>query len=258
MKKFIFLFILFFSFVKNSYSLSLSPYSILISAEKDETSYSEVTITNDNNFTYQVRTYSMDLDIDNSGKKIYKLPDKINKSFATNIRVFPEEFILKPYESKNVKIFVEKNPDLIGGNKAMVYFESTPFENDKSKKVDKIIVAMRLGVLVLHEVKNTVIKSSKIKSFFVEQLSNEIIFNLKVENTGNSYIEPITFISIFKENNFFIGNLEFSKSIIFANKEKLLKSKLNYKLDKGNYYAIITYQYDKDKIISIQKNFEIK
>ncbi|GIW22115.1 MAG: hypothetical protein KatS3mg068_1122 [Candidatus Sericytochromatia bacterium] len=242
-------------FISNSYSFSLSPYSVLIQAEKNETAYSEVTLTNDNNFSYQVKSYPMDMDIDNNSKKIYKLPDKANKSFASNIRVFPEEFILKPYESKTVKIFVEKNPDLKGGNKAMVYFEAIPIDNEKNKKVDKILVAMRLGVLVLHEVKNTIVRASRIKNFYVEQKENEIIFYLKIENTGNSYIEPTTFVSIFKDNNFFIGNLEFNKSIVFAGKEKTLNTKLNYKLDKGKYYAIVTYQYDKDKNNKYSKKF---
>ncbi len=263
--KIIIYYLLFISFLllfqNKSEALTISPYSVSIETDAGNSGTSSVRIINDGSGNFEIKAYALDIGFDKSGKKIFRPVGGFDYSVAKFVKISPERFNLKDNEAKEVKISVSMPHDSIGGKQAMVYFEASPvLPGNIQKKSARISLAMRLGVLVLHETKGTVNVKSRIKNVNVLPISETepLSLDLEVTNEGNTHILASGVAAIMKDDYTFIGKIDFNKSIVFPNRTKTLRGEWNGNLSPGQYHAIITYQYGEDKNVVIDKVFEIK
>ncbi|MEK7433092.1 MAG: hypothetical protein AABZ74_08175 [Cyanobacteriota bacterium] len=262
-KRNIFLFCLFFIIVIQIkvFSLTVSPFYVVIETLPNKPGTEIVNIINDSNVDSEIKAILMDFEYDKKGNKITKPAGTSSNSIAKYVKISPNNFLLKPNESKEVKISIDVPEKSIGGKQALVYFEGIPFLKETSiRKTPKIKMGVRLGVLILQETTGTVITKSRIKSVKIDNpsLSKPLVLNIDVINEGNSHLITTASAAIMKDDDTFIGRIDFNKMIILPNKIKTLTGEWGGELSKGTYHAIITYQYTEDKNIVIDKVFQIK
>lgn len=264
MKNFYILLTIIFScllfFQKNVFSLAISPFFTVIETESGNSGTKIVQVINEYDTDYEINASLMDISFDEKGNRLIKPIGSFPNSVAKYLRVTPNKFILKGKETKEVQVSIQVPKDSIGGRQAMVYFEGTPVISENfAQKSKKIKMAIRLGLLVLQQTKGTVITKSRITDVNISlpSKSKPLIIKMNVLNQGNSHIEATGTAAIIKQDDTFIGKVDFNNMIIFPNRSKTLTAEYLGKIEKGFYHILITYMYSPDKSVVIDKSFEI-
>ena len=246
-------------------ALGISPYIVDLSTEAGKEGNKTIKVFNDSKFTYSVKVYPHDITVDNNGNKIHNPPVDEN-STAKYLEISPKNLVLKPNESKEVKVVVKTPKNWTGGKQSVVFFDAKPDiptmnGAEKKKIVARLELNLSLGALVLQEIKGTTEVKSRITKAEVTPKKNgkKLAINIDVANEGNTHIKTSGFISILDESENFVGKVELPNTIVFPGKNETLKSNWEgQKLAVGNYHALITYEYGEDKSVIIDRPFKIQ
>lgn len=244
----------------NADSITISPATKVIETQPGVAQTFSIKILNDGNEKASIECYMSDLDIDKNGNKIFKPVGTTKNSVAKYINIAePKKFILGVNETKEVLLSINVPKGIIGGNKAIAFFQAKPVNDTLNGK--KLIMSVRAGATILQETAGTTDIKSRITSVDVEEPSNvsPLKLKMKVKNEGNTHVTATGTVAIVDSNESFIGTMDLSKTIVYPNREAVLEGRLinNTSLKSGMYHALITYQY-RDKSISIDKVFYIK
>ncbi|MFN8673595.1 MAG: hypothetical protein U0457_16100 [Candidatus Sericytochromatia bacterium] len=245
-------------------ALSISPYIVDIATESGKEGNKTIKVLNDSNTTYNLKMYAHDIGVDKNGKKTH-FPPSTDDSVAKYVDIIPKNLVLKPNESKEVKVIIKTPENWKGGKQSIVFFDAKPEVNlnqklDKKKISAKLELSLSLGALILNEVKGTtVVKSRIVKADIVPKKNGKKLdILLDVDNTGNTHVKASGFVSIFDQNEAFIGRVDLPNSIVLPGKTESLNSRWEGdKLKSGTYHALITYEFGDDKNMIIDKSFKI-
>lgn len=244
----------------NVNAITISPATKIIETQPGVPQTFVIRVLNDGNEKASIECYMSDIDIDKNGNKVFKPVGSTKSSVAKYINISePRKFILGANETKEVLFSVNVPKGVIGGNKAIAFFQSKPVNDTMDGK--KLIMSVRAGATILQETIGTAEIKSKITSVDIEQPSSisPLKLKMKVKNEGNTYVNATGTVAIVDSNESFIGTMDLNKTIVYPNRDATLEGKLlnNVKLNPGMYHALITYQY-RDKSVSIDKVFYIK
>ena len=258
LKKFLLSTVLSLSFISNAYSITLIPATAKIEGNPGDIKVHNIQFVNDSKITCDIDVKASEIDFNSKGVRIYNNVSN-KKNIIKNITFSPTNFVLKPGESKNVNLNVKIPEGLKGSDDSMIFFTASPVYVDKYGKKSKMLIETSLGSLIMIYAKDTEIIKSKIKSANISSIKNKsLLANLEVVNQGNCHIEGSGNIAVFSEDDKFITSFNIPKSIIYPGQNASLKGELKTKLNKGNYHALITYQYGEDRNVVIDRPFEIK
>lgn len=241
-------------------AITISPSITSIETEPNIPQNVSYSIYNETKQELKVNVFVWDLWFNEKSEKIYAQPSKENlKYLKTSIARYLEpeekEFLLKPKETKKVKVLFNIPKSVIGGNTAAIFFQAEPF----IPKGQNTLVAMvsRLGATVFQETKGTVITKTRITSVNIKKKkSRPLDFKMKVKNEGNSTVLSNVMVGILGQNESFYGTFEITKKLIPDTKEVLFEKEVPITLPSGNYNAVITLNY-KNKSTTINKMFTV-
>lgn len=253
-----------FGLGQNANALGISPYIVDILTESGQEGSKTIKVFNDSNVTYNVKMYAHDIVVDKNGKKGH-VPPTGSDSAAKYVEILPKNLLLKPNESKEVKVVLKTPQSWKGGKESIVFFDAKPEvvsneKVDKKKISAKLELSLSLGALILSEVKGTTVVKSKIVKAEVtpRKSGKKVDILLNVDNTGNTHVKSSGFVSIVDENNAFIGKADLPNTIVFPGKTETIVSRWEgSKLKSGIYHALITYEYGDDKNVIIDKSFKV-
>jgi hypothetical protein len=251
---------LLFSFSLSAPAFVITPYVINLETEPGQPGTGLINVLNDDNKTCSIKATVMDMYTDKkTGQRLYKPVGK-GPSPAKYIKVTPETFVLKAKESKEVKVSVEMPKEMTGGNYAIAIFDSTPFVEKGKPKTSRIVFGLSLGTYILHETKGTVKAASKVKKIDIIPPTDTkpLVLKMMVENAGNTHIIPTATAAIMDDKEQYKGQLSTKERLILPGDTGEIEGEWEGSLSPGTYHALITYQYKPDKVITINKVFEIK
>jgi hypothetical protein len=243
-----------------AFPITISPATQILETEPGVAKTFTVKVLNDSKDKATMECYMSDMEIDKKGNKIFKPVGTTGQSVAKYITIAePSKFILGPQESREVVLTANIPKGVVGGNKAIAFFQAKPVEDKVQGK--KLIMSVRAGTTILQETKGTVDIRSKIKSADIipPASGNPLTVKVKVKNEGNTYLMSTGIVTILGPKDSFVGSVELDKALIFPGKEAELEGQLTTvdEVEPGTYHALITYQY-RDKSISIDRVFTIK
>jgi hypothetical protein len=263
--KLLYLWIIFGLFIcspTQAFALTVLPSKVYVTTRYNDISRKTFIVKNDYKSKVKIRIFCQELIIKNAGKNIsFKTPAPGDKKALSNfITIIPDNFILGPLEKKNVEMLIETPKTIFGGNTVSIFFESEDYNPVKKIKLHKMLnIRTSVAAYLFQETEGTVEAKSKITGVKVidQTISQPLAINLDVINLGNTIIKGSALISILDENYKYLGKIEVPQKILVENEKTTLTGNYNIKLQKGNYRALITYQY-KDKNITIEKSFSVK
>lgn len=257
-KLIIFSFLLSIGYIFNAEAITLIPATAKIEGEPGEVKVHNIQFINDSNLTCDIDVKASEIDFNNKGLKVYNNPTG-KKNVVKNINFSPTNFTLKPGESKSVTFNIRIPDGLQGSDDSMIFFTASPVFLDKTGRKSKMLIDTSLGSLVMVYAKGTEVIKSKIKKAEINTLKNKTISaNLEVVNQGNCHIEGNGSVAVFDQNDRFITSFNIPKTIIYPGQNALIAGDTKVKLNKGQYHALITYQYNQDRNIVIDRAFEVK
>lgn len=242
----------------NSYPITLIPAVTKLDVSPNETKLHSIEFINDSSITCEVNVKASEIDFDSKGNRVYNSSTG-KKNIIKNMSISPTKFIVKPGEQKTVSLNIKVPDNIKGSDDAMIFFSASPIYKDKNGKVSKMMMETGLGSLVILNNKGSEIIKSKIKKADVNILKNKTMdMKLEVLNQGNTHLQGSANIAVFTKDERFIGSFSLPKSIIFPGQSTLLQANSKFRLQKGEYNALITYQYDDDRNVVIDRPFEVK
>lgn len=253
-----FIFISIILFPSQAFSLIIVPSRFEIETEANVPQNLRITVVNDSQKKCGIMAYAMDYFIDKKGDKIFKAKGSLANSISKYITFSETNFILEPDERKEIKININIPEGIVGGNRAVTFFQSFPYKPGYLKQVNNVTVSTRLGATILQETKNTVITKSRILKVDINRPSPEepLEIKMRVINESNTQVWSTGTVAIIGKDDNFIVSFALNKHLIYPNQEFVLNGKLLTGFAPGSYNALITYQF-KDKSISINKPFII-
>ena len=110
---------------------------------------------------------------------------------------------------------------------------------------------------MLHETTGTTELKAKIKQVIPHIDKNKLSsFDIGIMNEGNTHFYSTVSISISGKNYSFISTHKSTKTLVYPNQKLTVPVVIDKKLEKGDYHALITFQYS-DKAVVIDKPFQI-
>lgn len=245
---------------KSIYAITIIPATAIVDGLPGQTKIHKIHFINNTKFGCSVSVNATDISFNTKGIRVFTPPGRQANSISKNIKISPESFELKSGEDKDIVLNIKIPQSLKGSDDSMIFFTATPTITDIAGKKSKLSIETSLGSLVMIGSINTKIIKSKIKNVEINYSSKNkpLNFNMEVLNTGNCHIEGSAIVAIFNDKDKFISTFNIHKRIIYPGQKDLMTGEWKGRLDKGQYHALVTYQYGEDKNIVIDRVFNIK
>jgi hypothetical protein len=242
-------------------SLGVFPAIVEIVLDPNSSVETKVTITNLSNFAQPIKAIKQSF---TPGEKSSLNAEELKIYDASSwIYISPEEsdFILQPKESKDINLIITQPKDATpGGHYATIYFQ--PLIPQELISTESIFVYARVAVLVFMQTPGDIIENMNFKEVNYDYLSNPgtINFDLDLENSGNTHIQPVGNVKIYNLlNSELVQTISFPTSIILPGTTKTFNVEIKMNDLMGLYYMETELNYGSDSIYfsSGQKNFMI-
>jgi len=176
-------------------------------------------------------------------------PGTHSRSLCKWITLEEESVNIGPKQNRKIRYMVEVPENAEGGYWGLICFESRPVKREKGGGIK---VATQLVSFMGLEVEGTLKRNVKIMEVSAQHIKDKgVILSAQLKNVGNVQLfqpSPIGKFKIMDKNNKVIQEGELSGEMILPNETGRYVSE-PFKLDKGEYETIITFDYGEQKLI---------
>ena len=247
-----------------SYALkfNVDPSKLTFVIKEGERKRDYITVTNlDPESKIHVKGYVRDIIYLPDGSNDFPTAGSTPWSCADWVKFNPSEFDIATNGEQIVKLEVKVPPEAKGGHYGVVFFEVQPAREEKEAQ-SMANVALRIGTLVLVNVKDTVIYNAKILHFTAKPDEKKGGYTgvCSIQNNGNVLIKPAGTIRILndKGEKLLERDVNPTKTGVLPNTSKEFSVLFeNGKLEKGSYAVQAVIDYGGDVLLGGQTSISV-
>jgi len=229
-------------------AISVIPATVKLSIPPGESKGDVFEIRNGGETEVYVKISMKDWVLETNTRKFAE-PGTHSRSLCKWITLEEESLNLGPKQSRKIRYMVEVPEKAEGGYWGLVCFESQPI---KRAHAGGIKVATQLVSFIGLEVEGTLKRKIEILQVSAKHTKDEgVQLSAELKNVGNVQLfqpSPLGKFKIKDKNNNIIQEGELSGEMLLPNEKGRYISK-PFKLDKGEYETIITFDYGEPKLI---------
>jgi hypothetical protein len=213
----------------------------------------ELTVTNGRDAPVQMRGVVMDWWYDEANQKVLGPAGSLPHSASNWIEFVPRQFTVPANGASRVKLIVTPPATTVGGYYSAAFLESKPeLAQAATAERKAIFTNVRLGCLLMLSAENT--EEYKINVSEVQLLTPQANRNLRLDftldNQSNSHIFPRVELVLLNAAHELVAKSQGETKRFLPNQKQRLTTSWGGSLAPGNYTAILTIVYGKDKIFT--------
>ena len=242
-------------------SLGLAPAEIRAAFKPGQPVQFELTLSNDGNTPVVMRTTVMDLWYnEKTNEKVFGTPGSLPRSASNWIEFVPRNFTVAAHGTGKVKVVVTPAQAVSGGYYAVLFVESKPELAQAATAERKAVYSnLRLGALILLSADGT--ENYKIEVSDAKLTPPAPNHNLELQfqlaNKSNSHIFPQAKLAILNAHKQLVGRAESEPKRFFPDQKNAMSVSWPGSLPAGDYVAILTLVYGKDKVYTQEFPFTL-
>jgi hypothetical protein len=237
-------------------SLALTPAEIRASFKPQQVLQFDLDVSNEGDTPVPMRGSVTDLWFDpNTNEKIFGAPGTLPRSAANWIVFVPPTLTVAPHGTSKVKVVITPPAETTGGAYAVLFLESKPEPASGTTANGKPLYAnMRLGALILLSAEGTEDYRVEISEPALTPPSGnrnlELTFQLT--NAGNTHIFPDARLTVMDASKRIVARADGERKRFFPGQKEPVKLAWAGSLPPGEYTALLTIGYGKDKVYTEQ------
>ncbi len=234
-------------------TLGLTPAEIQASFKPQQIVQFELNVSNDGDLPVPMRGNVTDLWFEpKTNEKTFGTPGTSPRSAANWITFVPSTFTVPPHGTGKVKVVITPPPGVAGGSYAVLFLESKPELTSDTTGGRPLYANMRLGALVLLSAEGTETFAMDVGDLTLTPPFGNRSLELAVEltNTSNTHIFPATRLTVMNAANQVVARAEGDTKRFFPGQKDSLKLTWAGSLPAGDYKALVTIAYGKDKVFT--------
>lgn len=233
-------------------SLGLAPAEIRANFKPGQLIQFDLTVSNDGGTPVVMRTSVMDLWYnEKTNEKVFGPPGSLPRSASNWIEFVPRNFTAPAHGTGKVKVVITPSPSATGGYYAVLFVESKPeLARAATSEQKAVYTNMRLGALILlsaDSAENYNIEVTDAK-FTPPSRNQNLELEFQIANKSNSHIFPQVRLAILNANKELVARAESEPRRFFPDQKDSMKVSWPGSLPGGDYMAILTVVYGKDKV----------
>ena len=186
-----------------------------------------------------------------TNEKIFGTPGSLPRSASNWVEFVPREFSVPAHGSGKVKVVITTPLDASGGYYAVLFVESKPeLARAATAEQKAVYTNMRLGALILLSADGTENYSIEVTDAKLTPPNQNQTLGLEFQlaNHSNSHIFPKVTLAILNSKKDLIARAEAEPKRFFPDQKDALSVRWPGALRAGDYTAILTIVYGKDKV----------
>ncbi len=244
--------------LEESISIYLDPSLLDVVLIPGSFKFYPITVLNQETLSAKIKISLSDFNIKENGEIEYLDSGSTPYSCADWVQVKPDEFEVKPGDTKNIRVIINPPKDIDHTGYVKLAFMINLFEKAE------LVSSGNKYLTVIVSTKKEVKEEAQIIEFETFAIEKEgIEFKVRFKNSGEGHLFPNIFFKIFNNENEEITNGDFTeKRLVLPDTIADIKHIHLFPLEKGEYAAIVTVKYGRDqnnqRTLSSKKVFNIK
>ena len=241
-------------------ALRVSTPKIILELAPGETYSGEILAENSDAEDLKIRLYMEDWEYINgaTGEKKFSPKGTTPMSASNWITFTPTNEVIPPYGKMTVRYTITVPQDVKGAYFSVLFMESLMGASQDEEGVN-VLVAGRVGALILIEIKGTGVREGKIESVKLQApKGNEpLVIETLFANTGNVDIALGGNFMIMDAQGKIFGRGELAKVYTFPGMTESSKTQWVGRLTPGDYQVLLTYDLGKGKTLVEEKTLSV-
>ncbi len=242
-------------------SLGLAPAEVRANFKPGQLVQFDLTVSNDGGTPVVMRTSVMDLWYNQkTNEKVFGPPGSLPRSASDWIEFVPRNFAVPAHATGKVKVVITPPRGATGGYYAVLFAESKPeLARAATSERKAVYTNMRLGALILLSADGTENYNIEVTDakFTPPSRNQNLELELQLANKSNSHIFPRVRLAILNANKELVARAESEPRRFFPDQKDSMKVSWPGSLPDGDYMAILTVVYGKDKIYTQEVRFSV-
>lgn len=234
-------------------AVGLSPALVNQTFKPGEPFDLELTVTNGRDSPVQMRGVVMDWWYDEANEKVFGPAGSLPQSASNWIEFVPRQFTVPAKGAHQVKLIVTPPATAAGGYYSAAFLESKPeLAQPATTERKAIFTNVRLGCLLMLSAENT--EEYKINvseaQFLTPQANRNLRLDFMLDNQSNSHIFPRLELILLNAAHELVAKSQGETKRFLPKQKQRMAISWGGSLAPGNYTAILTIVYGKDKIFT--------
>lgn len=241
-------------------SLGLAPAEVQATIVPGQPVQFEVGVSNNTEAPVAMRTTVSDFWYNDKNDKLFGPPGSLPRSASNWIEFVPRNFTVPAHGTTKVKVTITPPFDVAGGYYAVLFLESKPELVREATADGKALYAdVRLGSLILLTAAKTEEESIGVSEATLSPPALDHNFNLKflLANESNTHLFPLPKVAVLDSNNKLVGRAESESRRFLPGQKDWIEVPWAGVLPPGNYKAILTLLYGRDKLYTQEFPFAV-